>query len=92
MVDILLWFINIAWKLVLIGVCYTLLKRFIKGGSKELTKTISAILKTIGLGIQTGCLRLQQKLVGKLQPDAAEKEEQIEQNDEPAMQVTGTVR
>ena len=56
MLDIMLWFMNIAWKLALIVIFYTLLKKFIKGGSKELIKTISAILKTIGLGIQTGCL------------------------------------
>ena len=89
MTEMLSWLLRIGWKLAVLYIGYTALKYVVKNGNR----TFREIMETIGMAIRVGCLRLRGKLVGKLQPDAAEEQkEHIEQNDEPAMQVTGTVR
>lgn len=88
MADILGWMLGIAWKLALIYLGYTALKHVIRNGNT----TLKELLETAGMAIKYGCLKTRAKLVGKLQEDAAEEQEEVrEETKGPGIKVEGTV-
>ena len=62
MVDMLLWMLNISWKLLILIGGWLLLKAVVKDGSG----TFKEILCTLGLAIRAGCMKLREWLIMKM--------------------------
>ena len=76
-------------KTVAVCAVWVLVKHLVRNGAG----TLKELLTTTTMAIRYGCLKLRQKLVFRLQEDAAKEEEPKEENpEEPEVLVYGTVK
>ena len=82
MADVLLWFLNLAWKVLALAAGWILFKYVLRNGKGAFKE----LLETIGLMMRAGCTLLRKKLIQLLDRETAKDE-----NSDDQVKVEGTV-
>lgn len=81
MADVLLWFLNLAWKVLALAAGWILFKYVLRNGKGAFKE----LLETIGLMMRAGCTLLRKKLIQLLDRETAKD------NQDDQVKVEGTV-
>ena len=81
MADVLLWFLNLAWKVLALAAGWILFKYVLRNGKGA----FKDLLETIGLMVRAGCTLLRKKLIQLLDRETAKD------NQDDQVKVEGTV-
>lgn len=81
MADVLLWFLNMAWKILALAFGWMLFKYVLKNGKGAFHE----LLETTGLIVRAGCKLLRKKLIQLLDRETAKD------NQDDQVKVEGTV-
>ena len=76
--DAIIWNLNLALKLLGVAIAFMIFKEILKHG----TGTFRSIIETIGLGVQTICLKIRSALLKAIQKERGEQPKSKEEAEE----------